>query len=72
MWTGIPLTQLESTEADKLLKMEELLGEAIIGQSEAISAVSKAVRRARAGFKNPHRPVGSFMFLARLAWEKPN
>ncbi len=63
MWTGIPLTQLESTEADKLLKMEELLGEAIIGQSEAISAVSKAVRRARAGLKNPHRPVGSFMFL---------
>lgn len=63
MWTGIPLTQLETTETENLLNMEDKLGKVIIGQSEAIEAVSKAVRRARAGLKNPHRPVGSFMFL---------
>jgi len=63
MWTGIPLTQLAEEESDQLLKMEATLAESIIGQEEAISAISKAVRRARAGLKNPRRPVGSFLFL---------
>ncbi len=63
MWTGIPLTQLAQEESERLLNMEEALSESIIGQEEAISAIAKAVRRARAGLKNPRRPVGSFMFL---------
>jgi ATP-dependent Clp protease ATP-binding subunit ClpC len=63
MWTGIPLTQIAAEESAKLLNMEEELSKHIVGQKEAIAAVSKAVRRARAGLKNPHRPVGSFMFL---------
>ena len=63
MWTGIPLTQLAEEESERLLNMEAALSESIIGQEEAISAIAKAVRRARAGLKNPRRPVGSFMFL---------
>lgn len=63
MWTGIPLTQIATEESAKLLNMEEELSKLIIGQKEAIEAVSKAVRRARAGLKDPHRPVGSFLFL---------
>lgn len=63
MWTGIPLTQIASEESSRLLHMEEELGKSIVGQKEAIEAISKAVRRARAGLKNPNRPVGSFMFL---------
>ncbi len=63
MWTGIPLTQLAQEESERLLNMEEALSESIIGQEEAITAIAKAVRRARAGLKNPRRPVGSFMFL---------
>ncbi len=63
MWTGIPLTQIETEESERLLNMEEELAKSIVGQSEAIVAVSKAIRRARAGLKNPRRPIGSFMFL---------
>nr|HPK27303.1 AAA family ATPase [Anaerolineaceae bacterium] len=63
MWTGIPLTQLATEESERLLHMEEELSKHIIGQEEAIQTISKAVRRARAGLKNPRRPVGSFMFL---------
>ncbi len=63
MWTGIPLTQIASEESERLLNMEEELAKSIIGQQEAIQTISKAVRRARAGLKNPRRPVGSFMFL---------
>jgi ATP-dependent Clp protease ATP-binding subunit ClpC len=63
MWTGIPLTQLATEESERLLHMEEELSQHIIGQEEAIQTISKAVRRARAGLKNPRRPVGSFMFL---------
>ena len=63
MWTGIPLTQIASEESSRLLHMEEELGKSIVGQKEAIEAISKAVRRARAGLKNPNRHVGSFMFL---------
>jgi ATP-dependent Clp protease ATP-binding subunit ClpC len=63
MWTGIPLMQIATEESTKLLHLEEELSKVIIGQTEAIQAVSKAIRRARAGLKSEHRPIGSFMFL---------
>jgi ATP-dependent Clp protease ATP-binding subunit ClpC len=63
MWTGVPLMQLEEAESMRLLKMEEDLAKSIIGQEDAILAISRAVRRARAGLKDPKRPIGSFMFL---------
>ncbi|MCZ7545323.1 MAG: AAA family ATPase [Anaerolineae bacterium] len=62
-WTGIPVQRLQETEADKLLRMEDELHKRIIGQSEAVSAVSDAIRRARSGLKDPKRPIGSFIFL---------
>jgi ATP-dependent Clp protease ATP-binding subunit ClpC len=62
-WTGIPMTQMMQTEAEKLLRMEDALHERIIGQHEAITAVSDAIRRARSGLKDPRRPIGSFIFL---------
>ncbi|WP_404446892.1 ATP-dependent protease ATP-binding subunit ClpC [Sutcliffiella horikoshii] len=62
-WTGIPVSKLAQTETDKLLNMESLLHSRVIGQDEAVKAVSKAVRRARAGLKDPKRPIGSFIFL---------
>ncbi len=61
--TGIPLNKLEETETEKLLKMEQVLHDRIIGQDEAIKAVSKAIRRSRAGLKTKNRPIGSFFFL---------
>ena len=63
IWTGIPVDRLLESEADKLLHMEERLHERVIGQDAAIAAVSDAVRRARAGLKDPNRPIGSFIFL---------
>ncbi len=63
MWTGVPLMQLETEESARLLSMESKLREHIIGQDEAIETISKAIRRARAGLKDPSRPVGSFIFL---------
>lgn len=63
MWTGIPVTRMASDEAERLMGMEDALHSRIIGQHEAIVAISKAVRRARAGLKDPKRPIGSFMFL---------
>jgi ATP-dependent Clp protease ATP-binding subunit ClpC len=63
MWTGIPLSRLQVEETERLLKMEEHLHQRIVGQDEAIVTVAKAVRRARAGIKDPRRPVGVFMFL---------
>jgi ATP-dependent Clp protease ATP-binding subunit ClpC len=63
MWTGVPVMQMAETESQRLLRMEEELGKYIIGQQEAIDAISKAVRRARAGLKDPRRPIGSFIFL---------
>jgi len=63
MWTGVPLMQLETEESARLLNMESKLSEHIVGQDEAIETVSKAIRRARAGLKDPARPVGSFIFL---------
>jgi len=63
MWTGIPVTSIAGEESERLLRMEEYLHTRIIGQHEAIEAISKAVRRARAGLKDPRRPIGSFIFL---------
>ncbi len=62
-WTKIPLIRLEQKESERLLKMEEQMTKSIIGQEEAISAIARAVRRSRAGIKNPRRPIGSFIFL---------
>ncbi|MBN8981501.1 MAG: ATP-dependent chaperone ClpB [Rhizobiales bacterium] len=62
-WTGIPVDRMLEGERDKLLKMEEQLSKRVIGQAEAVKAVSTAVRRARAGLQDPNRPIGSFMFL---------
>ncbi len=63
MWTGIPVTRMAGEETSRLMEMEEALHRRIIGQHEAIKAISKAVRRSRAGLKDPRRPIGSFMFL---------
>ncbi len=63
MWTGIPVTRIAQEESERLLHMEEALHKRVIGQQEAIEIVSKAVRRARAGLKDPKRPIGSFIFL---------
>src|SRR5579863_3488629 len=62
-WTGIPVERMLTGEREKLLKMEETIGKRVIGQSDAVAAVSRAVRRARAGLQDPHRPLGSFLFL---------
>ena len=62
-WTGIPVDRMLEGEREKLLKMEDQLGKRVVGQAEAVKAVSTAVRRARAGLQDPHRPIGSFMFL---------
>ena len=63
MWTGIPVTRIAQEESERLLHMEDALHDRVIGQQEAIEIVSKAVRRARAGLKDPKRPIGSFIFL---------
>lgn len=63
MWTGVPVAKIAETETAKLLNMEELLHERVIGQKEAVTAISRAIRRARAGLKDPKRPIGSFIFL---------
>ncbi|WP_116652747.1 ATP-dependent chaperone ClpB [Pelagibacterium sediminicola] len=62
-WTGVPVDKMLEGERDKLLRMEDELGKRVIGQAEAVEAVSRAVRRARAGLQDPNRPIGSFMFL---------
>ncbi len=62
-WTGVPVDKMLEGEREKLLKMEEVIGARVIGQKDAVSAVSKAVRRARAGLQDPNRPLGSFLFL---------
>jgi ATP-dependent Clp protease ATP-binding subunit ClpC len=63
MWTGIPVTQLAKEETQRLMDMEDDLRKRVVGQDEALSVISKAVRRARAGLKDPRRPIGSFIFL---------
>src|SRR5690606_25038373 len=62
-WTGIPVRKLAEEESERLLKMEEILHQRVIGQEEAVKAVARAIRRARAGLKDPKRPIGSFIFL---------
>lgn len=62
-WTGVPVSKLAQEETERLLNMEEILHSRVIGQEEAVKAVAKAVRRARAGLKDPKRPIGSFIFL---------
>lgn len=62
-WTGIPITKLNETESERLLNLETILHERVIGQNDAVKSISKAVRRARAGLKDPKRPIGSFIFL---------
>ena len=61
-WTGVPVQKLTESESVKLLNMEETLHQRLIGQDEAVKAVSKAIRRARVGLKNPNRPIASFIF----------
>ncbi|GAK49536.1 putative ATP-dependent Clp protease, ATPase subunit [Candidatus Moduliflexus flocculans] len=63
VWTGVPLRRIEADESERLLHLEHELHQRIIGQDEAIRAISKAIRRSRTGFRNPKRPVGAFMFL---------
>ncbi|MEW6182724.1 MAG: ATP-dependent Clp protease ATP-binding subunit [Bacillota bacterium] len=62
-WTGVPVKELKLEETERLLKMEETLHQRVVGQDEAVTAVSRAIRRARAGLKDPRRPIGSFIFL---------
>lgn len=63
MWTKIPVSQITEAETERLLHMEDALHKRIVGQNEAIESISRAIRRARAGLKDPHRPIGSFVFL---------
>jgi ATP-dependent Clp protease ATP-binding subunit ClpC len=63
MWTGVPVQRISAEESERLLQMEEALHKRVVGQDEAIEAISKAVRRARAGLKDPRRPIGTFIFL---------
>lgn len=62
-WTGIPLNQLEKKESERLLQLESILHQRVVGQDDAVKAVARAIRRARSGLKDPNRPIGSFMFL---------
>ncbi|MCB1284824.1 MAG: AAA family ATPase, partial [Microthrixaceae bacterium] len=62
-WTGIPVSRLVEGEMGKLLRLEEVLHERVVGQDEAVEVVSNAIRRSRAGLSDPHRPIGSFLFL---------
>jgi ATP-dependent Clp protease ATP-binding subunit ClpB len=62
-WTGIPVSKLMEGETQKLIHMEERLHERVIGQNEAVEAVSNALRRSRAGLQDPNRPIGAFLFI---------
>lgn len=62
-WTGVPLQQMEKKESERLLELESILHQRVVGQDEAVQAVARAIRRARSGLKDPDRPIGSFMFL---------
>src|SRR5207247_4262508 len=63
-WTGIPVTRLQEAETARLLRMEEELHQTVVGQDEAITVISRAIRRSRAGLKDPKRPIGSFILSA--------
>ncbi|MUO34728.1 ATP-dependent Clp protease ATP-binding subunit [Enterococcus gallinarum] len=62
-WTGVPLQQMEKKESERLLDLEKILHQRVVGQEEAVKAVARSIRRARSGLKDPNRPIGSFMFL---------
>lgn len=62
-WTGVPLNQMEKKESERLLELENILHQRVVGQDEAVKSVARAIRRARSGLKDPNRPIGSFMFL---------
>src|SRR3569623_3363153 len=70
-WTGIPVDKMLEGEREKLVHMEGALGKRVIGQADAVEAVARAVRRSRAGLQDPHRPIGSFMFLGPPGVGKP-
>jgi len=72
MWTGIPVVQLAGDETSRLLNMEEVIHQRIIGQDEAITTIAKAIRRARAGIKDPRRPIGNFIFLGPTGVVRPS
>ena len=61
-WTGVPVTRIRQAETTRLVNMEDELHKRVVGQHQAISAISRAIRRSRAGLKDPHRPIGSFIF----------
>ena len=63
LWTGVPVNKIVEEEAEKLLNLEEILHKRVVGQNEAVDSISKAIRRSRAGLKDPNRPIGSFLFL---------
>ncbi len=71
-WTGVPVEKMLEGERAKLLRMEDALRRRVVGQEEALEAVSKAVRRARAGLQDPNRPIGSFLFLGPRVWARPS
>lgn len=71
-WTGIPVSRMMESERDKLLRMEQELHHRVIGQDEAVEAVSNAIRRSRAGLSDPNRPIGSFLFLGQPGSVKPS
>lgn len=71
-WTGVPVQNLKESDSERLLHLEEELHKRVIGQEEAVHAVAKAIRRARAGMKDPRRPIGSFLFLGSTAWARRN
>ena len=71
-WTGIPVTKLMEGEREKLLHMDEILHKRVIGQDEAVTKVSEAILRSRAGIQDPNRPIGSFLFLGPLVWARPS
>ena len=66
-WTGVPVNKITGSESERLLKMEEILRERIIGQTQAVTSVSNAIRRARVGLRNPNRPIASFIFAGPTA-----
>ena len=71
-WTGIPVSKLMEGELEKLVQMESRLHERVVGQDEAVAAVSNALRRSRAGLQDPNRPIGTFLSSARRAWARPS
>jgi len=70
-WTGIPVFQLTGEESERLLRMEEEIEKRLIGQSEAVVSVARAIRRARSGLKDPRRPIGSFLLLGPMSAKRP-